>query len=139
MLLSSLTKCLMSARIAVTLRIQNRCFWSVILKFSQHCFWNRCILMYCRFNSYLTFITKEKLRNMEKIVLALSDALTTNNLFIAIAELLLLLRCSHRYFLFHIQQVFIKNIYIIFIFKSSKVFICNECFRTRYAFFMFTF
>ena len=68
-----------------------------------------------------------------------SSQLCTNNLFIAIAELLLLLRCAHRYFLFHIQQVFIRKKYIIFIFKSSKVFVYNECFKTRYAFFMFTF
>ena len=35
--------------------------WSVILNFSQLFFWDRSILVYCWFNSYFMFITKEKL------------------------------------------------------------------------------
>ena len=41
--------------------IPNRYLWSVILKFSQKCFWDSRILVYCRFNSYSTLIAKEKL------------------------------------------------------------------------------
>ena len=41
--------------------IPNRYLWSVILKFSQKCFWDSRIFVYCRFNSYSTLIAKEKL------------------------------------------------------------------------------
>ena len=41
--------------------IPNRYLWLVILKFSQKCFWDSWILVYCRFNSYCTLIAKEKL------------------------------------------------------------------------------
>ena len=45
----------------VIFRIHNRYLWSVILKFSQKCFWDSRILVHCWFNSYFTLITKEKL------------------------------------------------------------------------------
>ena len=35
--------------------------WPVILNFSQYCSRGCWILVYCRFNSYFTFISKEKL------------------------------------------------------------------------------
>ena len=58
---SSLTKQPMSARNTITFRIQNRYLWSVILKLSQKCFWDSYVLVNSRFNSYFTFITKQKL------------------------------------------------------------------------------
>ena len=42
-------------------RIQDRCLWLVILKFSQKFFWDSWILVYCQFKSYFTFVTKKKL------------------------------------------------------------------------------
>ena len=49
------------ARNAIIFRIQGRCLWSVILKFSQKSFWDNWILAYCQFKNYFTFITKNKL------------------------------------------------------------------------------
>ena len=51
----------MSARNAIIFRIQDRCLWSVILKFSQKCFWDSWILVYCQFKNYFAYITKKKL------------------------------------------------------------------------------
>ena len=60
-LLSILTKSSMSTINTIISRIQDRYLWSVILEFSQLCFRDSLILVYCRFNSYFMFITKEKL------------------------------------------------------------------------------
>ena len=51
----------MSARNAIIFRIQNWYLSSVILTFSQKCFWDCWILVYCRFESYFTFIKKKEL------------------------------------------------------------------------------
>ena len=40
---------------------QNRHLQSVTLKFSQKCFWDSSILVYCWFENYFMFIAKEKL------------------------------------------------------------------------------
>ena len=48
------------ARNTVIFRIQNWYLWSAIVKFSCYCFWEIWIFVYCWFNSYFTFITKEK-------------------------------------------------------------------------------
>ena len=48
----------MSARNAIIFKTQNW-LWSAILKFSQQCFRDSWIVIYCWFNSYYTFITKE--------------------------------------------------------------------------------
>ena len=51
----------MFARNAMIFRIQDRCLWSVILKFPQKSFWDSWILVYCQFKNYFKFITKKKL------------------------------------------------------------------------------
>ena len=60
-LLSILTKSSIPAMSTIIFRTQDQYLESVILKFSQLCFRDSLILVYCRFNNYFIFITKEKL------------------------------------------------------------------------------
>ena len=50
----------MSARNTILFSIQNWYLWSVAFKFSQWCFWDSWILVYCGFSNYCNKI-KEKL------------------------------------------------------------------------------
>ena len=51
----------LSARNAIIFKTQNWYLWSVVLNFSQWCFWDSWIVVCCQFDSYFMFITNEKL------------------------------------------------------------------------------